>query len=410
MNLPFYIARRYLFSKKSHNAINVISIISVCGIAVATMAMVCALSIFNGFTGLVADSFSLIDPDLQITPSSGKVFDNADPNIEKIRSLPEIDVISETVEENALAKYNDRQEPVVIKGVSPSFVEITDIDKLLMDGNFSLREGDVDFCVAGVGVAMKLGLRADNITPIEIYSPKRDVKVNLANPSNAFTQVYTYPAGIFSLKQAKYDDQVILVSLDLARELFRYDNEVTSLGIKLKDYTTLNSTKQKIQEILGNGYFVKDKFEQQADSFRMVNIEKWVTYLILTFILIIAVFNIVGSLSMLILDKSADIEILCNMGANNNLITRIFLIEGWLISFSGAIAGLIVGVILCLLQSHFGILKLGQNPGAFIIDAYPVQVLFSDIVFIFITVSIIGFLIVMYPANNLRKKLEGRSN
>jgi len=406
VNLPFYIARRYLFSKKSHNAINVISIISVCGIAIATLAMVCTLSIFNGFTKLVSDSFSIIDPDLLVIPSKGKVFDPNDPKIIQIKALPDIEATSEVIEENALAKYGEKQQPVLIKGVSDSFRNMADLDHLLIDGSFSLREGDVDFCVAGVGVAVNLQLRADNITPLELFSPKRDVKVNLANPSNAFTHIYTYPAGIFSLRQAKYDENMILISLPLARELFRYENEISSLNIKLKKAENSNHIKNQIQNILGDNYIVQNRFEQQADSFRMVNIEKWVTFLILAFILIIAVFNVVGSLSMLIIDKSNDIQILRNMGANNKLITRVFMIEGWLISLTGAIIGLIGGVLLCLLQEHFGLLKLGQSPGTFIIEAYPVTVLWSDILFIFLTVCTIGFLIVLYPINNLRKKLQ----
>lgn len=406
MNLSFYIAKRYLFSKKSHNAINIISMISVCGIAIATIAMVCTLSIFNGFTKLVSDSFSIMDPDLQIIPAKGKVFDASSAIFQKIKNLPEVAVASETVEDNALVKYGERQDPVLIKGVSDQFKEMVDTKRLVTSGEFSLREGDVDFCVAGIGVAINLGLRTDNITPIEIYSPKRDVKIQLANPANAFTTAYTYPAGVFALNQAKYDDQIILVSLDLARELFRYNNEVTSLDIKLKENVSSNDAESKIQKQLGDNFIVKNRFEQQADSFRMVNIEKWVTFLILSFILIIAVFNVVSSLSMLILDKSADIDILRNMGAENNLITRIFKIEGWLISMSGAIAGIVIGLVLCLIQQHFGILKLGQTPGAFIVDSYPVEVIFTDILFVFITVSIIGGLIVLYPVNNLKKRLK----
>lgn len=406
MNLSFYIAKRYLFSKKSHNAINIISMISVCGIAIATMAMVCTLSIFNGFTKLVSDSFSIMDPDLQIIPAKGKVFDASSAVFQKIKNLPEVAVASETVEDNALVKYGERQDPVLIKGVSDQFKEMVDTKRLVTSGEFSLREGDVDFCVAGIGVAINLGLKTDNITPIEIYSPKRDVKIQLANPANAFTTAYTYPAGVFALNQAKYDDQIILVSLDLARELFRYNNEVTSLDIKLKENVSSNDAESKIQKQLGDNFIVKNRFEQQADSFRMVNIEKWVTFLILSFILIIAVFNVVSSLSMLILDKSADIDILRNMGAENNLITRIFKIEGWLISMSGAIAGIVIGLVLCLIQQHFGILKLGQTPGAFIVDSYPVEVIFTDILFVFITVSIIGGLIVLYPVNNLKKRLN----
>jgi len=406
VNLSLHIARRYLFAKKSHNAINIISIISVCGIAVATLAMVCALSIFNGFTQLAADSFSLLDPDLKIIPAQGKVFDPNASDIQEVKKLEEIETASESIEENALARYNDRQEPVLIKGVDDNFPEMVDLDRLLLTGQLELRSGDVDFSAAGIGLAGKLGIRIDNIVPLEIFAPKRDVLVNMANPSASFTQVYTYPESIFALHQSKYDDQLVIVSMDLARYLFRYDSEISALNIRLKDGASAASVKKKIQDTLGSSYLVQDRFEQQSDAFQMVSIEKWVTYLILVFILTIAAFNLVGSLSMLIIDKRADINILRNMGADNNLISRIFLFEGWLISFTGVIIGLVAGVTICLMQMHFGLLKLGQSPGAFIIDAYPVKIIPSDLLFIFATVCVISFLIILYPVNNLRKKLK----
>lgn len=406
MNLSFYIARRYLISKKTHNAINVISMISVCGIAVATLAMVCALSIFNGFSKLAADSFSLIDPDLRITVAKGKVFDSSAKLFDEIKALPEIEIVSECIEENALVSYGERQEPVLVKGVGANFKEMVDAKKILVGGEFILRDGDVDFCVAGVGIAANMGLKLDNITPMKLIAPKRDVKVQMANPSTAFSDAYVFPAGVFALNQVKYDEQVVFISLPLARQLFRYDKEVSSLDIKLKEGVSLNKVQSQIQKILGSDYLVKNQFEQQADSYRMVNIEKWVTFLILAFILIIAAFNVVGSLSMLILDKSNDINILRNMGADNKLIARIFLIEGWLIAFTGALAGIILGLILCLAQQYFGILKLGQDPGAFIVDAYPVEVLASDIFFVFMTVLLIGGLIVLYPVKNLKRRLD----
>lgn len=406
MNLSFYIAKRYLFSKKSHNAINIISMISVCGIAIATMAMVCALSIFNGFTQLVSDSFSVMDPDLQIVAAKGKIFDPTDSIFSKIKEIPEIAQVSEILEDNALAKYGERQEPILVKGVSNNFNQMVNTDRLIINGDFLLHDGDVDFCVAGVGVAVKLGLVANNITPIEIYSPKRDVKVQLANPSSAFTTEYTYPSGIFALNQAKYDDQVLLVSLEQARKLFRYTNEVSSLSIKLKNENAAKTVKNKLKKILGSNFIIKDRFEQQAESFKMVNIEKWVTFFILSFILIIAAFNIVGSLSMLIIDKTNDINTLRNMGANDKLITQIFRIQGWLISMSGAIVGIIIGVTLSLIQEHFGILKLSQDPSMFITAAYPIKVELSDIAIIFVVVCSISSLIVLYPVNNLRRKLN----
>lgn len=405
MNLSFYIAKRYLFSKKSHNAINIISLISVCGIAIATLALVCTLSVFNGFSKLVSDSFSVFDPDLQVTPAKGKVFEADSAKIKELRDIKEIAYISESIQENGLARNEDRQSPVLIKGVDSEFLKMVDPQKFIVDGYFVLQEEDVRYCISGITLGMKLGLRSNSVFPIELYAPKRNVKVNLANPSTAFTKESVYPNALFSLNQPKYDDQMLIVPLEVARNLFQYDKAISMLDIKLVDKSELKSVKKKIQSILGSDFLVKDQFEQQADSYRMINIEKWVTFLILSFILLIAAFNIVGSLSMLILEKKDDINILQKLGADNKLIVRIFLFEGWLISMLGTISGLILGIILCLLQQHFGILKLGQSPGMFIIDAYPVYVIASDIFFIFITVALLGFLIVLYPINALKRKL-----
>lgn len=405
MNLPLHIAKRYLFAKKSHNAINTISLISVCGIAVATLALVCALSVFNGFTEVVAKTFSAFDPELQISAAQGKVFDPTDPKIEEVKNINEIAFISESLEENALVKYGERQEPIIMKGVSPEFVDLADVNKLIIDGNFVLREGDIDNGVIGGGLAMMIGVRANFVDPVEIYIPKRNVKVNPANPASAFDRDDVFISGVFALNQAKYDEQMLIVSIDLARELLRYDKEVSTLDIKVKEGADIKVVQEQIVNILGDKYLVKDRFQQQEDLYRMVSIEKWVTFLILAIIMIIAVFNVVGSLSMLIIEKTEDVKILKNMGANNTLITRIFLFEGWLITFIGTISGLILGLLVCLLQQHFGILKLGASPGIFVIDAYPVAVEVLDIVLIFISVSIVGFLAVLYPVNNLRKLL-----
>lgn len=405
MNLPFHIAKRYLFAKKSHNAINVISSISVCGIAVATMALVCALSVFNGFTQVIAGTFSEFDPELQITPAQGKVFNPDDPKVKEAISINEIDFVSQSLEENALIKHGDRQEPIVLKGVSSRFIDLANVDHLIIDGNFILREGDVDNGVIGVGLAMFIGARANFVDPIEIYVPKRNVRINPANPTTAFDRTDVFISGVFALNQSKYDDQMLIVSIDLARELLRYDNEVSSLDIKLKDAATVNAVRNQIVSILGDEYLVKDRFEQQEDLYRMVNIEKWVTFLIMGIILLIAIFNVVGSLSILIVEKNDDIAILRNMGASNKLITRIFMLEGLLINFVGAMSGLLIGLILCLAQQYFGLIKLGSNPGAFVIDSYPVVVQALDILLIFVAVSVIGFLAVIYPVNSLRKRL-----
>ncbi|MBF0649421.1 ABC transporter permease [Dysgonomonas sp. GY75] len=421
MNLSLHIARRYLFAKKSHNAINVISMISVFGIALATAALVCVLSVFNGFTGVVSQTFSAFDPELQITPASGKVFDPNNPQMEEVKKIAEIAFISESLEENALLKNGDRQEPIILKGVSKKFENLADIDKLIIDGRFllredtsgaveasgadSLQEWHIDNGVVGAGLAMFLGVRANFVNPVEVYVPKRNVRVNPANPSTAFDRSDVFISGVFALNQAKYDDQMMIVSIDLARELLRYETEVSSIDIKLKDAAEVDKVQAKIKSVLGENYLVKNRFEQQEDLFRMVSIEKWVTFLILAIILVIAVFNIVGSLTILIIEKNEDIRILKNLGADNKLILKVFLFEGGLITFVGTIAGIVLGLIICLLQQYFGLLQLGSTPGTFVMDAYPVVVELLDVLLIFVTVSMIGLLAVIYPVNNLRKRL-----
>ncbi len=409
MNVSLFIARRYLFSKKSHNAINVISMISVCGIAIATMAMVCVLSVFNGFGGIVEGMFNAFDPDLKISVKEGKVFDWHTPEFEKALRVGGLQMVSESLEENALFVFDDNQSPVLMKGVSEEFRLMTDMDKLVIDGSFRLREDVVDYATLGSGVAVTLGARSGFINAIEVYAPKRDERVNLANPAAAFNRGYLQIGGVFTLNSPDYDDQMVIVPITLARELFHYTNEVTSLDIKLAPNASVKRVKREMQETLGDAYLVEDRYEQQKESYRMLQIEKWVTFLILAFILLIAVFNVVGSLSMLIVEKKEDIRSLQHMGASNDLVSRIFLYEGWLITFIGIVAGIVLGLVLCLLQQHYGLLRLSDVPGAYIIDAYPVIVQFSDILVVFVSVSLISMLTVLYPVNNLRKKLNVNS-
>ncbi|SDZ82293.1 lipoprotein-releasing system permease protein [Porphyromonadaceae bacterium KH3R12] len=406
MNVSFFIARRYLFSKKSHNVVNVISAISVCGIAVATAAIVCVLSIFNGFGGIVEGTFNAFDPDLKITVKEGKVFDYHTPEFEKALQINGIQIIYESLEENALFMFGESQAPVLMKGVSEEFKLMTDMEKLLLEGSFNLREDVVDYTTLGSGLAMTLGARPGFINPIEIYAPKRDVRVNLANPAAAFTRAYIQIGGVFSLNSPEYDEQMAIVPIQLARDLFGYENQVTSLDIKLEPNVSVNRVKREIERILGDDFLVEDRYQQQKESYRMMQIEKWVTFLIMVFVLLIAVFNLVGSLSMLIVEKRDDIKSLQNMGASEQLISRIFLYEGWLISFIGIISGIITGLALCLLQQYFGLLQLSDTPGAYIIDAYPVIVKMTDVVIAFAVVSLISLLTVLYPVNNLRKKLQ----
>ena len=407
MNLPFYIARRYLFSKKKHNAINIISGISVCGVALATLALVCTLSVFNGFQDMVAGFFTAFDPELKITIREGKVFEPQGAAFQEVRSLPEIGVWTETLEENAMVQYKDRQAMAIIKGVEDNFEELTSIDSLLYGaGGFILHDSIVDYGVLGVELISELGTGLQFVDPLQVYAPKRNVRVNMANPSASFNRDYLFSPGVvFVVNQQKYDARYILTSLSFARNLFNYDTEVSAVELKLKPGADVTAVQRKIARILGDEFVVLDRYEQQADVFRIMEIEKFISYLFLTFILAIACFNVIGSLSMLILDKREDVETLRNLGADDRLIARIFLFEGRLISLFGALSGIVLGLLLCYIQQRFGIISLGGGNGSFIVDAYPVSVHVTDVVLIFITVITVGFLSVWYPVHYLTRRL-----
>ena len=407
MNLPFYIARRYLFSKKKHNAINIISGISVCGVALATSALVCTLSVFNGFQDMVAGFFTAFDPELKITIREGKVFEPQGAAFQEVRSLPEIGVWTETLEENAMVQYKDRQAMAIIKGVEDNFEELTSIDSLLYGaGEFILHDSIVDYGVLGVELISELGTGLQFVDPLQVYAPKRNVHVNMANPSASFNRDYLFSPGVvFVVNQQKYDARYILTSLSFARNLFNYDTEVSAVELKLKPGADVTAVQRKIARILGDEFVVLDRYEQQADVFRIMEIEKFISYLFLTFILAIACFNVIGSLSMLILDKREDVETLRNLGADDRLIARIFLFEGRLISLFGALSGIVLGLLLCYIQQRFGIISLGGGNGSFIVDAYPVSVHVTDVVLIFITVITVGFLSVWYPVHYLTRRL-----
>ena len=407
MNLPFYIARRYLFSKKKHNAINIISGISVCGVALATLALVCTLSVFNGFQDMVAGFFTAFDPELKITIREGKVFEPQGAAFQEVRSLPEIGVWTETLEENAMVQYKDRQAMAIIKGVEDNFEELTSIDSLLYGaGEFILHDSIVDYGVLGVELISELGTGLQFVDPLQVYAPKRNVRVNMANPSASFNRDYLFSPGVvFVVNQQKYDARYILTSLSFARNLFNYDTEVSAVELKLKPGTDVTAVQRKIARILGDEFVVLDRYEQQADVFRIMEIEKFISYLFLTFILAIACFNVIGSLSMLILDKREDVETLRNLGADDRLIARIFLFAGRLISLFGALSGIVLGLLLCYIQQRFGIISLGGGNGSFIVDAYPVSVHVTDVVLIFITVITVGFLSVWYPVHYLTRRL-----
>lgn len=402
LSFSFRIARRYLFSKKSHNAINVISGISAAGVAIGTMALVCVLSVFNGFESLISNMFSAFDPDLKITLTHGKSFDVNSSEFNKLRRDKSIAYFTEVVEENALLRFRNKQMPATVKGVSNEFEKMTRIDSIMYDGSFILYDGAFERAVPGVGVASILGLGAHFVDPLYIYAPKRTSKINLLRPENSFTQIGTFVSGIFAVKQLQYDDHYVLVSIKLARDLFEYDKStVSAVELKLAKGVDPDILQKRIQKQLGNQFQVKNRYEQQESFFKIMKIEKWITYLILSFILLIASFNVIGSLSMLIIDKKADIETLRNLGADNTLIKRIFLFEGWMISGVGALAGIGLGAILCLMQEHFGMLKLGVG---YVVDAYPVVTNVLDMLLVFVTVLIMGFLAAYYPVRYIRVK------
>ena len=409
MNLPYYIAKRYLISKKSHNAINVISGVSVCGIALATLALVCTLSVFNGFQELVTTFFTAFDPELKITSVSGKVFDAQDERIQALRQLPEIEVFSESLEDNAMVQYKGRQAMVVIKGVEDNFNQLTAIDSILYGrGDMVLHDEVVDYAIPGVDVTSSLGTGIRFLDPLEVYAPKRGSKINVANPSTSFQTAYLHSSGlIFAVNQQKYDASYILTSLSFARDLFQYDTEVSSIELKLKEGSNIYKVQKRISQSLGKDFQVLNRYEQQADTYRIMEVEKLISYAFLSFILLIACFNVIGSLSMLIIDKRADVVTLRNLGANDRLISRIFLLEGCMISFMGAIIGVALGLMLCFAQQEFGLLSLesGASSGAFVVDAYPVSVHFSDVVLVLITVLVIGYLSVLLPVRYLSRRL-----
>lgn len=404
MNLPLYIAKRYLFAKKKHNAINIISAISVCGVALATLAMICTLSVFNGFHEMVEGLFTAFDAPLKITPTHGKVFNQQDSRIQQIIHMPEVETAMPTIEENAMVQYKDKQLMVTIKGVDDTFTQINSI--LYGSQVFLLQEEGVEYGILGMGVASALGTGLQFVDPLLVIAPKPHVRVNIANPGAAFARGYLHsPGSLFLVNQEKYDTQYILTSLPFARQLFGYHDEVSAMEIKLKPGSNERRLQAKMKEVLGNEFQVQNRFEQQADVFRIMEIEKFISYLFLTFILIIATFNVIGSLSMLIVDKREDAQTLRNLGASNQLIERIFMFEGWLIAAYGAFAGIVIGVVLCLIQHHFGIISLGNN---FIVEAYPVSVHLTDVLLIFLTVLVVGALSVIGPVKYMSKRLMQR--
>ena len=407
MSFPFYIARRYLFSKKSTHAINIISAISVIGVAVATMALVVVLSGFNGFSDLVASFFTTFDPQMKVVPATGKTVPADDPVLLKVKALPEVEVATESVEDMALAIYRERQAMVMVKGVEDNFDSLTNIQSILYgDGDYKLHAANLQYGIVGIQLAQNLGTGAKWQDYLHIYAPQREGQLDMINPEGAFVEdSLVSPGLVFQVKQSKYDKDYIITSIAFARHLFNRQGELSSLELRMKANVDIASAKKKIQEIVGEKYRVLDRYEQQADTFKIMQIEKFFAYVFLTFILLVACFNIIGSLSMLIIDKRDDVVTLRNLGASNKQITQIFLFEGRMISLAGAVIGILIGLLLCWLQQQFGLVRLGDSSGSFVVDAYPISVHPWDIVLIFVTVIVVGWLAVWYPVRNISRRL-----
>lgn len=405
-NFSFYVARRYMFSKKSVGAINVISFISVAGVAVGTMALVIVLSVFNGFHDLVASLFTNFDPQIEVVPVKGKTINADAPELDRIRHLDFVDVATDVVEDQAIAVYGDRQRMVTVMGVDENFDQLTNISDILYgDGDFTLRVANLYFGVPGIRLAQDLGLGARWADYLKIYAPvRRGQLTDLDTPTDGFVvDSLLSPGVVYAVNQNKYDRDRIITSIYFARQLFDQDGMLSSLQLRLKPGTDLSTAKREIKAAAGEKFRVLDRFEQQADTFRIMQIEKVLAYVFLTFILIVACFNIISSLSMLIIDKKNDINTLHNLGANDRQIQSIFLYEGRIISAVGALIGIGLGLALCGLQQAFGFVKMGESSGTFIVNAYPVSVHYWDVLVVFITVILIGWAASWIPARRLRK-------
>ncbi len=401
VKFPLYIAKRYLFAKKSRNAINIISAVSVAGVTIGTMALIIILSVFNGLEMMVTGIFNTFDPDIKITGTQGKTFI---PDTARLNLLSEVEGISTwslTLEENALFKYEERQYIATIKGVDDKYAVVTDIDSCMFEGQFMLKsENGRQYAIPGVGVAQSLGIRVNFIAQLMIILPRKDASLNM-NPEDALKRRFLIPSGIFEIEK-EFDSKYVYVPLDFAQELAEADSAVTSIEIKFSETADPQLVQRNIKKIYGEGFRVQNRYEQQEIFYKVMKSERFAIFLILTLILIIASFNIIGSLTMLIIEKQRDIEILRSLGANNDLIRKIFIFEGWLISIIGAFAGIILGFIICWIQQQYGLVKLQSN--SLIMDAYPVVLKLRDFIIVPATVLLIGYWAAWYPVRYLTKK------
>ena len=404
MRIEPHIAWRYLVAKKRQNAINIISGISCLAVAVVTAAMICVLSVMNGFGEAIEQMFSQLDAELRITPAQGKTLQLDDERIQALQAMPEVAIVAPTIEESALVEFRGKQVPAMLKGVDTTYQALTAIDSIIIDGDYAVWDGAFERCVMGVGLANTIGIGAHFISPVHLYAPKRIGRVNMLRPDENFRTKGVYIAGVFAVNQTKYDDTYMLISLPLAQDLFDYsEQEATALELRLNDGTSVKKVQKAIRAKLGADYVVLNRYEQQADFYRIQMIEKWLTALLLVFILLIASFNIISSLSMLILDKTDDIRLLNTLGADEQMIRRIFLYEGWLISAFGALIGAVIGVGLCAIQQHFGLLKLGNGTN-YVLSAYPVSIQLTDVLIVIAVVLALGALAAWIPAHKVKSE------
>ena len=410
MALPLKIAWRYLVSKKGHQAVNIISIVAVCGVVVATAALICVLSVFNGFRGLIMGRLAMLDPQIAITATVGKTVNNADSIIDAVSVIPGVERAIPVIEDQGLAIYAQLQMPVHLKGVPDDYNTMNGMDSVIVDGQWKLQDQVSRFAVVGAGPAVRLMVRPDFLGMVRLYAPQRQGRVNMANPMGAFRQDSVFVSAIFQLQQNSYDADLIFIPLEMARELFDYETEATQIEVKLTPGANERQVMNHIANALGNSYQVKNRLMQQREAYRLVNIEKWMAFLLLAFILVIATFNVISTLSLLIIEKDDSIATLRALGANDSQISRIFVLQGWLITLAGAITGVIIGLILCLCQQQFGWLHLSGDPANMIISAYPVEVQWTDVIVTLGLVAAVGLLTSMVTALIMRHRLTTKTN
>lgn len=413
--LALRIALRYLFSRKSHSAINLITLVAACGVGIITAAMICMLSVFNGFEGLVSSLTSRFDPDLRLQPAIGKTFHDNDTLRSLLLSHPDVDAVGVTLEETVMLNYGGHQLPARMKGVDATFEQVTCIDSILLgEDGFLLKDEVADYCILGAGLASVVGINRGFVRPLTVFCPRLVGKgtVDVTHPEDAFSEANLYCSNIFMVQQADYDNQYFLCSLPIARQLLGDSLLTSAYELQLRPGANPNKVKSDLAaglnsspyaEVLEgvNSFSFLSRYEQQADAYRIMQIEKWLTFLLVFFILLIASFNAIGALSMLIIDKEAQISTLRNLGADPSLIRRIFTCEGWLITGIGALGGLILGIVLCLLQQHFGFITLGGGDTTrYVVAAYPVLLHWSDALLTLLAVATVGFLSTFYTVRS----------